>query len=333
MEEELGPACGPLTDHVYAEAEAGSGSSGRRKASSPPNPSGPRDDQHPPGGCGSVFRRRSGRPCPVGRRGGAGRVRRLLPVGPHHLGQRRSRPADRGPVGGALGHRRADPAAGDRSHDHTRPTAQAVGAGTPDGHARPAGGGQDRIRRRPRLARARRLRPVRRPSRRPDQGGDAGRGTRPDRPPVDEARSPSSTASTTTFGPVRFHPHPRARREDLPVRVGGVLPSLAGMRRAARWDRAVPIRYRDNALVRPTAEDVASVRDLVREPAEFDRRFRSGGVGRGRRHPGVAGRGTPGLRGGRRDLVGIGTTRPPRPDWYERLLRRMVRAGRPVRRA
>ena len=47
--------------------------------------------------------------------------------------------------------------------------------------------------------------------------------------------------------------------------VGGVLPSLAGMRRAARWDGAVPIRYRDRALARPTADDIASVRDLVRE--------------------------------------------------------------------
>ena len=66
------------------------------------------------------------------------------------------------------------------------------------------------------------------------------------------------------IGPVRFTPTP-AQGGKIPVWVGGVLPSRAGMRRAARWDGAVPIRYRDHALVRPTADDVASVRDLVRE--------------------------------------------------------------------
>jgi len=65
-------------------------------------------------------------------------------------------------------------------------------------------------------------------------------------------------------GPVRFTPTP-AQGGAIPVWVGGVLPSTAGMRRAARWDGAVPIRYRDGVLARPAADDIASVRDLVRE--------------------------------------------------------------------
>jgi alkanesulfonate monooxygenase SsuD/methylene tetrahydromethanopterin reductase-like flavin-dependent oxidoreductase (luciferase family) len=64
-------------------------------------------------------------------------------------------------------------------------------------------------------------------------------------------------------GPVRFTPTPVAGGK-IPVWVGGVLPSQAGMRRAARWDGAVPIRYDDHGLARPTAADIAAVRDLVR---------------------------------------------------------------------
>ena len=104
------------------------------------------------------------------------------------------------------------------------------------------------------------------------------------------------------MGPVRFTPTP-AQGGKIPVWVGGVLPSLAGMRRAARWDGAVPIRYRDNALVRPTADDIASVRDLVRERRGSTDDFDLVVWGRGRRRPGVAGGRAPGLRGGRRDLV------------------------------
>jgi len=64
--------------------------------------------------------------------------------------------------------------------------------------------------------------------------------------------------------PVRFTPTP-FNDTKIPVWVGGVLPSTAGMRRAARWDGAVPIRYEGNKLARPTAENIAFVRDLTIE--------------------------------------------------------------------
>lgn len=61
--------------------------------------------------------------------------------------------------------------------------------------------------------------------------------------------------------PVRFTPTPVNGR--IPVWVGGVLPATKPMRRAARWDGAVPIRFRNGALARPSAADIADVRDLV----------------------------------------------------------------------
>ena len=63
--------------------------------------------------------------------------------------------------------------------------------------------------------------------------------------------------------PVRFTPTP-VQQPRIPVWVGGVLPAKAPMRRAARWDAAVPIRFRDGVLARPSAQDIADVRDLVR---------------------------------------------------------------------
>jgi alkanesulfonate monooxygenase SsuD/methylene tetrahydromethanopterin reductase-like flavin-dependent oxidoreductase (luciferase family) len=125
-------------------------------------------------------------------------------------------------------------------------------------------------------------------------------------------------------GPVRFTPVP-AQGPRIPVWVGGVLPSQAGMRRAARWDGAVPIRYKDHALDRPSAADIAAVRDLVRarrgsadgfdlvvwaevadDPAAVTDEF-----------PAYEEAGT---------TWWIETARPPRPDWYEQLLRR-IRSG------
>jgi alkanesulfonate monooxygenase SsuD/methylene tetrahydromethanopterin reductase-like flavin-dependent oxidoreductase (luciferase family) len=61
---------------------------------------------------------------------------------------------------------------------------------------------------------------------------------------------------------VRFRPAP-VQQPRIPVWAGGVLPAKAPMRRAARWDGAVPIRYADGALARPSAQDIADVRDLV----------------------------------------------------------------------
>lgn len=61
---------------------------------------------------------------------------------------------------------------------------------------------------------------------------------------------------------VRFRPAP-AQGRAIPVWVGGVLPNTAPMRRAARWQGAVPIRFAGGALARPSAADIAGVRDLV----------------------------------------------------------------------
>lgn len=60
----------------------------------------------------------------------------------------------------------------------------------------------------------------------------------------------------------RFIPPP-VQSPRIPVWVGGVLPARAPIRRAARWDGAVPIRFADGLLARPSADDIATVRDLV----------------------------------------------------------------------
>ena len=61
---------------------------------------------------------------------------------------------------------------------------------------------------------------------------------------------------------VRFRPAP-VQRPRIPVWVGGVLPARRPMLRASRWDGAVPITYADGRLARPSAADIAGVRDLV----------------------------------------------------------------------
>ncbi len=65
-----------------------------------------------------------------------------------------------------------------------------------------------------------------------------------------------------TVAPVRFRPTPVSAPR-IPVWVGGVLPARRPMRRAARWDGAVPIRFADRELARPSVADIAGVRDLV----------------------------------------------------------------------
>ncbi len=65
-----------------------------------------------------------------------------------------------------------------------------------------------------------------------------------------------------TIAPVRFRPTP-AQMPRIPVWVGGVLPAKRPMRRAARWDGAVPIRFADRELARVSEADIAGVRDLV----------------------------------------------------------------------
>jgi alkanesulfonate monooxygenase SsuD/methylene tetrahydromethanopterin reductase-like flavin-dependent oxidoreductase (luciferase family) len=61
---------------------------------------------------------------------------------------------------------------------------------------------------------------------------------------------------------VRFRPRP-AQRPRIPVWVGGTLPLRRPMSRAARWDGAVPLRWEQRRLARPSAADIASVRDQV----------------------------------------------------------------------
>jgi alkanesulfonate monooxygenase SsuD/methylene tetrahydromethanopterin reductase-like flavin-dependent oxidoreductase (luciferase family) len=63
--------------------------------------------------------------------------------------------------------------------------------------------------------------------------------------------------------PVRFIPTPVSGRR-IPVWVGGIWPGKRPMRRAAKWDGAVPITYVDGALTRPRAEQMTEVRDLIR---------------------------------------------------------------------
>jgi alkanesulfonate monooxygenase SsuD/methylene tetrahydromethanopterin reductase-like flavin-dependent oxidoreductase (luciferase family) len=65
-----------------------------------------------------------------------------------------------------------------------------------------------------------------------------------------------------TVDPVRFTPVP-VQRPRIPVWVGGVLPATRPMDRAARWDGAVPIRFADRSLIRPSAQDIADVRQRV----------------------------------------------------------------------
>lgn len=67
-----------------------------------------------------------------------------------------------------------------------------------------------------------------------------------------------------TIEPVRFRPTP-VRTPRIPVWVGGVLPAQRPLRRAARWDGAVPIRFADRELARVSVADIVGVRDLVHE--------------------------------------------------------------------
>jgi alkanesulfonate monooxygenase SsuD/methylene tetrahydromethanopterin reductase-like flavin-dependent oxidoreductase (luciferase family) len=64
-------------------------------------------------------------------------------------------------------------------------------------------------------------------------------------------------------GPTRFTPTP-VQRPRIPVWVGGVLPNRAPMRRAARWDGAVPITYDEGGLARPSLEQITAVADQAR---------------------------------------------------------------------
>jgi len=61
-----------------------------------------------------------------------------------------------------------------------------------------------------------------------------------------------------TLDPVRFTPTP-VQRPRIPVWVGGVLPALRPVARAARWDGMVPIRFAGGSLIRPSAADIADV--------------------------------------------------------------------------
>lgn len=62
--------------------------------------------------------------------------------------------------------------------------------------------------------------------------------------------------------PVRFTPTP-VQRPRIPVWVGGVLPASRPIARAASWDGMVPIRFANRRLARPSADDIAAVRDRV----------------------------------------------------------------------
>jgi alkanesulfonate monooxygenase SsuD/methylene tetrahydromethanopterin reductase-like flavin-dependent oxidoreductase (luciferase family) len=65
-----------------------------------------------------------------------------------------------------------------------------------------------------------------------------------------------------TIDPVRFTPRP-VQRPRIPVWVGGVLPASRPVARAARWDGMVPIRFAGRQLARPSAADIAGVRDQI----------------------------------------------------------------------
>ncbi|MGN6242446.1 MAG: LLM class flavin-dependent oxidoreductase [Motilibacteraceae bacterium] len=62
--------------------------------------------------------------------------------------------------------------------------------------------------------------------------------------------------------PVTFRPRP-VQRPRIPIWVGGTLPNRRPMSRAARWDGAVPITWVDRRLARPSAAQIAEVRDQV----------------------------------------------------------------------
>jgi hypothetical protein len=87
----------------------------------------------------------------------------------------------------------------------------------------------------------------------------------------------------------------------------------------------VPIRYRDHALDRPSAADIAAVRDLVRQRRgsadDFDlvvwAEITDNPAALAAELPAYAEAGA---------TWWIETARPPRPDWYEQLLRR-IRSG------
>lgn len=67
-----------------------------------------------------------------------------------------------------------------------------------------------------------------------------------------------------TVDGVAFLPRP-VQRPRIPIWVGGTLPNKRPMSRAARWDGAVPITWDDDRrLARPTAQQIAGVRDQVR---------------------------------------------------------------------
>ena len=65
-----------------------------------------------------------------------------------------------------------------------------------------------------------------------------------------------------TVDSVRFTPAP-VQRPRVPVWVGGVLPATRPISRAARWDGVVPIRFAERSLIRPSAADIAAVREQV----------------------------------------------------------------------
>lgn len=65
------------------------------------------------------------------------------------------------------------------------------------------------------------------------------------------------TVADTTFTPAPV------QRPRIPVWVGGIWPNPAPLRRAARWDGAVPLTYGDTGLTKPTPEVIAAVRDVV----------------------------------------------------------------------
>ncbi|MFT4110343.1 MAG: hypothetical protein QM633_12120, partial [Propionicimonas sp.] len=49
----------------------------------------------------------------------------------------------------------------------------------------------------------------------------------------------------------------------VPVWVGGVLPARRPLRRAARWQGAVPIAYADGQLVRPGPDQLAAAGETI----------------------------------------------------------------------
>lgn len=65
-----------------------------------------------------------------------------------------------------------------------------------------------------------------------------------------------------SIGEVTFTPRP-VQRPRVPVWVGGTLPLTKPMSRAARWDGAVPITWAERRLARPSAAEIAGVRDQV----------------------------------------------------------------------